>query len=85
MFDDIFDAVGGTPGRVVGLGLALGAGVMLGRGVRPVARAALRGWFNVADRVREYTAEASESMQDLYAEARSEYDQGGEQEAKGKA
>jgi hypothetical protein len=77
MFDEVLDAIGGTPARVVGLGLALGLGVVLGRGLRPVAKQAVRGYMKVSDRVREVTAEASESLQDIYAEAKAERDQEG--------
>jgi hypothetical protein len=72
MLDDLFDAVGGTPGRILGLGLALGAGVVLGRGLRPVAKGAIRGYLSVQERLREVTAEAGESLQDLYAETKAE-------------
>lgn len=72
MFDDLLETVGGTPGRVLGLGLALGAGVMIGRGMRPVAKTAIRGALSVTDRIREYAAEAGESLQDLYHEAKAE-------------
>ncbi len=74
MFDDLFEAVGGSAGRIVGLGLALGAGVLIGRGMRPVAKTAIRGFLAASDRVREYTAEAGESLEDLYHEAKSERD-----------
>ncbi len=72
MFDDLFEAVGGSAGRIVGLGLALGAGVLIGRGMRPVAKTAIRGFLAASDRVREYAAEAGESLEDLYHEAKSE-------------
>jgi hypothetical protein len=75
VFDELFDAVGGTAGRVVGLGLALGAGMLIGRGMRPVAKTAIRGFLAASDRVREYAAEAGESLEDLYHEAKSERDQ----------
>ena len=73
MFDDLLESVGGTPGRILGIGLALGLGVAIGRGIRPVAKSALRGYMTVADRVKEVTAEASEGLQDLYHEAKSEH------------
>ena len=72
MFDDVLDAVGGTAGRIAGLGLALGAGVLIGRGMRPVAKTAIRSFLAASDRVREYAAEAGESLEDLYHEAKSE-------------
>ncbi len=75
MLDDLLDTIGGTPGRILGIGLALGAGVLIGRGMRPVAKGAIRGYMSVADRLKAYTAEAGESLQDLYHEAKSERDQ----------
>jgi hypothetical protein len=76
MLDDLLESVGGTPGRILGIGLALGAGVLIGRGMRPVAKSAIRGYMSVADRVKGYTAEASESLQDLYHEAKAERESG---------
>ncbi len=81
MFDDLLEAVGGTAGRVVGLGLALGAGVLIGRGMRPVAKGAIRGFMAASDRVREYAAEAGESLEDLYHEAKSEREQAANSQA----
>jgi len=78
MFDDLLDAIGGTPARLLGLGLALGVGVAIGRGLRPVAKGAIRGYLAVADRVKEATAEAGESLQDIYAEAKAEREQAGQ-------
>ena len=75
MLDDVLDSVAGTPGRVLGLGLALGAGIVLGRGLRPVAKTVLRGFISVAETVKEASAEAGESLQDLYAEAKAEHEQ----------
>ena len=72
MFDDLLEAVGGTTGRVVGLALALGAGVLIGRGMRPVAKGAIRGFMAASDRVREAAATAGESLEDLYHEAKAE-------------
>lgn len=75
MLDDLLDTIAGTPGRILGIGLALGAGVMIGRGMRPVAKGAIKGYMSLADRLKEYTAEAGESIQDLYHEAKAERDQ----------
>ncbi len=72
MLDDLLESVGGFPGRVLGIGLALGAGILIGRGMRPVAKGAIKGYLSVADRVREFGAEAGESLEDLYHEARAE-------------
>ncbi len=75
MLDDLFDAVGGLPGRLLGIGLLVGAGVVLGRGVRPAAKGVIRGYLSVAERAKEWSAEAGESLQDLYAEARAEHEE----------
>jgi hypothetical protein len=74
VFDELLDAVGGTAGRVIGLGVALGAGVLIGRGMRPVSKTAIRGVLSASDRVRAYAAEAGESLEDLYHEAKAEKD-----------
>ncbi len=62
----------------------LGAGVVLklmraeksdekaSAGFRPVARAAMKGYLVASDRMREFLAEARETMEDLYAEAQAE-------------
>ncbi len=76
MLDDILDIFGGTAGRILGLGLALGAGVALGRGGgRPLVKSAVKGYIAATDRIREVTAEAAESLQDVYAEVKAEQDQ----------
>jgi hypothetical protein len=75
MLDDLFDAVGGTAGRLLGIGLLVGTGVVIGRGVRPAAKGAIRGYLSMAERVRELSAEATESLQDLYAEAKAEHEE----------
>ena len=75
MIEDLLEGVGGTTGRVLKIGLLVGAGLVLGRGLRPVAKGAFRGYMAASDRVREFTAEASESLQDLYAEAKAERDE----------
>ncbi len=72
----------------------LGAGVVLklmrsekggekaGAGVRPVARAAMKGYMVASERVREFVAEARETIEDVYAEAQAERreSQGGQQQ-----
>jgi hypothetical protein len=75
MLDDLLSTVGGTPGRILGVGLALGVGIVIGRGMRPVAKNAIKGYMTVSERLREYAAEAGEGLQDLYHEAKAERDQ----------
>ena len=56
----------------------VGAGIVLavlgngGEGLRPITKSAVKAYLDVADRVNEMTAEARESIEDLYAEARAE-------------
>ena len=66
-------------GRLVSGALwGVGAGVVLtllnGRaeGIRPVAKSAVKAYLTVSERVQELTAEARESLEDMYAEARAE-------------
>jgi hypothetical protein len=42
------------------------------RRVNPLMKAAVRGYVSVTDRVKEYTAETREQLQDLAAEVREE-------------
>jgi len=81
MLDDLLDTIGGTPGRIVGIGLALGAGILIGRGIRPVAKGAIKGYLSLAERVKELGAEAGESLQDLYHEAKAEREEATAEEA----
>jgi hypothetical protein len=63
---------------VSGVAWGTGAGLALGltRGgaaeLRPVAKALLKGAVVLVDRVQEVTAEARETVEDLYAEVRAE-------------
>lgn len=41
-------------------------------GLRPLAKSAVRAYVAVSERVEELTAEARESVEDLYAEAKAE-------------
>ena len=77
MLEDAIDGVTGVWG--VGLLAVAGGALLVSRGGRPTARAALRGWFAAREGARELTgrarglaAEAGERVQDLYAEARAE-------------
>jgi hypothetical protein len=46
-----------------------------GNGLRPLARTLMKGYVVAADRVGEVVAEARESLNDLYEEARAEREQ----------
>jgi hypothetical protein len=70
--DDVVDGVVG--GTTWGLGVAMVAGAVLlvGKGGRPLAKRAIKGYLILTDAARELTAEATEQLQDIYAEARAE-------------
>jgi hypothetical protein len=61
----------------VGIGTVILAPIVapaLARGLRPLAKRAIKGYLTLADRARERLAETNEQLQDLVAEARSEYE-----------
>jgi Protein of unknown function (DUF5132) len=73
LLDDMLK--GGLPGVLVGVGVALAAPVLLpaaAAGVRPLAKALLKGGLVVATTVREVVAEAGEQLSDLVAEVQEE-------------
>jgi hypothetical protein len=63
-------------GPVLGFGVALigGLGLLVWKGGRPLAKGAITGALVLGERARELTAEVTEQAQDIYAEARSEFD-----------
>jgi hypothetical protein len=63
-----------------GLGAALAAPIILpaaGAVVRPLAKATIWGFLVASDKMKEMFAETREQMNDLVAEVRSEYSDGG--------
>jgi hypothetical protein len=73
LLDDMLK--GGLPGVLVGVGVTLAAPVLLpaaAAGVRPLAKALLKGGLVVATTVREVVAEAGEQLSDLVAEVQEE-------------
>ena len=66
-----------VPTVLVGVGVALAAPVVipaLAAGVRPLAKAVIKGGVMVYDKGAEVLAEAGEQLSDLVAEVRSELD-----------
>ena len=61
---------------VWGLGVAIvgGIGLLTWKMGRPLAKGAIVGALSLTERAREVTAEATEQIQDIYAEARSEFE-----------
>src|SRR5215469_12386396 len=77
LFDDVFEGFGSswTSSVLVGIGIVLVAPVVvpaLAAGMRPLAKAVIKGGIMVYDRGTEMVAEASEQLSDLVAEVRSE-------------
>lgn len=67
------DLLEGGGGWGLGIGLAAGAALLVGKGGRPLLKGALVGYFTATERLKTLVAEASEQVQDLYEEARTEY------------
>ena len=72
--EDFLELVGGGVGWVVGIGITLGAASLFSPATKPVAKKVIKGYLTAADRVRVLAAEAGENIQDLYAEAKMEYE-----------
>lgn len=74
MVEDIVDGFFESIGWSIG-GAAVAAAVLIGGPrAKGLAKNAIKGYFSATQRLREATAEASESFQDLYAEAKHEYE-----------
>ena len=74
MFGDLVEGFFESIGWGIG-GAAVAAAVIVGGPrAKPLAKGAIKGYLTATQRVRELTAEASESFQDLYAEAKHEYE-----------
>ena len=56
----------------IGLAVAAGATVVAGRTRRPLAKQVLKTGLVLGERARQAVVEASEQLQDIYAEARAE-------------
>ena len=72
--EDLLDAV--SPNALVAAGVLVLAPILapvVGRGLRPLAKGAIKGYLTVQDKVREYAAVSTEQLSDLVAEARAEH------------
>ena len=74
--EEILEFFGASAGWIVGIGVTLGVASALTDGSKPLAKRAIKGYFAVTDRVKVAAAELGENLQDLYAEAKMEYDTG---------
>jgi hypothetical protein len=69
---ELFEAVLGGAGWGIGIGVVLGAVSLAGKGLRPVAKEAIKLGMTAGTRVQEWTAEMREQMDDIVAEARAD-------------
>lgn len=70
---------GAVPSILVVLGVALAAPIVLPAVAavsRPLAKTLIKGYLALADTVKEYAAEAGESLSDLLAECKAEHASG---------
>lgn len=79
LLDDVFGGFGSSlvSTALVGVGVVLAAPVVvpaLAAGMRPVAKAVIKGGIMIYDKGAEMVAEAGEQLSDLVAEVRSELD-----------
>ncbi|MDQ2733098.1 MAG: DUF5132 domain-containing protein [Armatimonadota bacterium] len=70
---EIIGILGEGAGWIVGLGITLGIASAFTDNGKPMVKKAIKGYLSLTDRARVATAEMSENFQDLYAEARMEY------------
>src|SRR5581483_5110753 len=66
------------PGILIGAGALLAPKLLpaLGNAVRPILKGIVKAGYSATMAVRETVAEATENVQDMVAEARSEYETG---------
>lgn len=79
LFDDVFEGFGSSwvSSALVGVGIALVAPIVvpaLAAGMRPLAKAVMKGGIMIYDKGAEMVAETGEQLSDLMAEVRSELD-----------
>jgi hypothetical protein len=77
--EELLERTSGSTALGIGLGVLFLGPVLLpafGRGLRPLAKSAIKGYLALSERTREVFAETGERLQDLYAEAQSEYASG---------
>ena len=75
MFSEMIEGIEGLGlgGWALAIGAVVVAGPAVARGLRPVAKGAIKGYLALSDRARVATEETRENLQDLMAEARAEY------------
>ena len=74
MLQGILESAAGGAAWGAGFAVAAGAAIVGGGRAKPLAKRAIKGYFAVTQRAREWAAETAERAQDLYAEAKYEYE-----------
>jgi hypothetical protein len=77
LITDLVDGVLEGTGWAAGVAIVLGVAAVSSRQGSPLVKNVMKGFLLASDRVKELVAEAGEQMQDLYAEAKAEYEAGG--------
>lgn len=73
MFGSLIEGVEGFGPWALVAGVVVVAGPALARGLRPVAKSAIKGYLALTDRAKVATQETRENLQDLVAEAKAEH------------
>ena len=76
LITDLMDGVLEGTGWAAGVAIVLGVAAVSSRRGSPLVKSVMKGYLIASERVKELTAEAGEQLQDLYAEAKAEYQTG---------
>jgi Protein of unknown function (DUF5132) len=71
--DEVLEVVSGRSFWGLAVAAVAGVAIVSGRGAKPLAKTAIKGFLGGREWLRERLAESTEGLQDLYAEARFEY------------
>lgn len=74
MFGDLVEGIVESVGWGIGGAAVVVVALVGGSRAKPLAKQVIKGYLAATERVRALTAEASESLQDVYAEAKHEYE-----------
>lgn len=69
--DDLLE-MASRGGWGIALGVGIGVALLVSRGLRPMAKEAVKGYLAASEGLRQATAGARESLQEIYSEARAE-------------
>jgi hypothetical protein len=72
IFDDLVDGLLGGTVWELGVAAVAGAVLLAGKGGRPLAKQAIKGYLEVRERTREWTSETADQLHDIYEGAQAE-------------